>query len=135
MAQSLEGLGRFEISAILAEIFFSKEGGAPFAPFDLFSTLPFKLSKSLGISPPEVAVFIQERVASDIFERVEVATPGYLNFFLKDRFLFEHLESEPGDPEESPLHPLFWEENVGPETFENPLFALRHARDQIACLG
>ena len=132
IAQSLEELGRFELSFVSAEIFFSKEGD--FRDLcDLFTPLPFKLSRTLNLSPLEVAVFIQQRIASDLFERVEAASPGYLNFFLRDRFLFEQLGSEPALPEESPLCPPFWEEDVGPETLENPRFALRHARDQILC--
>ncbi len=40
-----------------------------------------------GQAPLEIAEEIKSKIASDLFEKIEVAKPGFINFFLKPEFL------------------------------------------------
>ncbi len=53
---------------------------------DYTSNVALLIANQLGKSPVEVASMIQERIAFPEIERVEVAGPGHLNFFLSQHY-------------------------------------------------
>ncbi|MGI6423387.1 MAG: arginine--tRNA ligase [Candidatus Dojkabacteria bacterium] len=60
---------------------------------DLTSNIAMQISKELRISPLELAKEISQRYPKDEYvEKVEVAGPGFLNFYLSDRYLVEDIE-------------------------------------------
>ncbi len=51
------------------------------------SNIALMISKLAGKNPMELAELIKEKIVSDEFEKVEVAKPGYLNFYLFQKTL------------------------------------------------
>jgi len=45
-----------------------------------------------GYRPMEIAEQIKSKIKSDLFEKIEVAGPGFINFFLKSEFLQEQVK-------------------------------------------
>ncbi len=63
---------------------------------DYSSNIAFVLSKVLGVTSTEVAKKIVDffgQSNSKIFKKVEVAGPGFLNFFVKDEIFSKNLDS------------------------------------------
>ena len=59
---------------------------------DYSTNVALVLSKNLGKSPREVAEEIKDKIKSDLFSRVEVAGPGFINFFIADKFFVDNLK-------------------------------------------
>lgn len=51
---------------------------------DYASNIAFKVNKQLGPTPIDTANKIIEVINKDIFDKIEVAKPGFINFFLKN---------------------------------------------------
>lgn len=64
---------------------------------DYASSLAFVLAKELGMEPIVVAEKLREEVLrqSDLFARVDVAAPGFINFFIKDEVVIRASEGRP----------------------------------------
>ena len=60
---------------------------------DFSSNICMKLSKSLNIKPNEIAKQIVQNFKNTSVEKVEIAGPGFLNFFLLDKKIPELLEN------------------------------------------
>ena len=63
---------------------------------DYSTNLPLKLSKTLKKNPMELAEKIKDIIMSSdskVFEKVEVARPGFINFFLSKDFLVEEYSN------------------------------------------
>jgi len=59
---------------------------------DYSSNIALKLSKDLGINPREIAEKIKEALSeSELIEKVDIAGPGFLNFFLSKESLNQEL--------------------------------------------
>ena len=89
-----------EINKVVKELFqkeviFSIE--YPESKFgDYSSNVAFSLSKILGMNPREVAEKIAEYFNngnSKFFKKVEVAGPGFLNFFIQDKIFSDNVSS------------------------------------------
>lgn len=62
---------------------------------DYSTNVALALSKSTGVSPRELAeklVEILKKSGEDMFEKVEVAGPGFINFYLSKEFFRESLQ-------------------------------------------
>jgi arginyl-tRNA synthetase len=63
---------------------------------DYATNVAFPLSKTLGKSPKETAEFVVDSLRAelvDVIENVEVAGPGFINFFLKDDIRTDEAEA------------------------------------------
>lgn len=58
---------------------------------DYSTNVAMVLAKGVGKNPRELAEEISSEIKSDLFSRVEVAGPGFINFYLKDSFFIEAL--------------------------------------------
>ncbi len=61
---------------------------------DYSTNVALKLAKKEGKNPMEVAQEISEKVEkaqSDFFEKIEIAPPGFINFFISKEFLQEEI--------------------------------------------
>ncbi len=58
---------------------------------DYSTNVALILAKKLGKNPAEVAKEIKEKIQSDLFEKVEVAGPGFINFFISVKYLQDQL--------------------------------------------
>lgn len=58
---------------------------------DYSTNLAMVLAKKLSKNPLEVAEEIKKNLNSDIFEKVEVVKPGFINFFLSEKVLEESV--------------------------------------------
>ena len=60
---------------------------------DFATNFALKMSKQLGKNPREVATILQEEMKdAAIFEKTEVAGPGFINFFLKKDWLYNNVK-------------------------------------------
>lgn len=59
---------------------------------DYFTNAALVLAKKSGKNPREVADDLVKNIKSDIFEKVEIAGPGFINFFVKDKIYTDYLK-------------------------------------------
>ena len=71
---------------------FSVEGSDDKAHGDYSSNIALVLSKKLGKAPREVAELIRGKIKSDLFSKIEVAEPGFVNFFIADKIFTDNLK-------------------------------------------
>jgi arginyl-tRNA synthetase len=61
---------------------------------DFTTNIALKLSKMLKQKPLDLAKSIIENTSSNEFEKIEVAGPGFINFFLKDQSFLKLLNDD-----------------------------------------
>ncbi|MDB0033874.1 arginine--tRNA ligase [Alphaproteobacteria bacterium] len=61
---------------------------------DFTTNIALKLSKLLKQRPLDLAKLIIKNISSNEFEKIEVAGPGFINFFLKDQFFLKLLNDD-----------------------------------------
>lgn len=104
---------REKVSEAIVKIFHGKlESFSEFLPAEITQTAQkqfgsyqcnssLKLAKALKISPREVATLIVKELAdagaSEMIDKVEIAGPGFINFFLKTSFLSKELMHQLAD--------------------------------------
>ena len=69
------------------DVIFSLDQPEEIAHGDYATNISFPLSKKEGVSPKAYAENVLPRLLetlSDVVEKIEVAGPGFINFFLKD---------------------------------------------------
>ena len=78
-----------DISAdeIEVSLLFDKKG-------DFTTNIALKFSKIFKQKPSDLAKLIINNFSSKDFEKIEIAAPGFINFFLKDQFFFRLLNSQ-----------------------------------------
>ena len=78
-----------DISAdeIEVSLLFDKKG-------DFTTNIALKFSKIYKQKPSDLAKLIINSFSSEDFEKIEIAGPGFINFFLKDQFFFRLLNSQ-----------------------------------------
>ena len=78
-----------DISAdeIEVSLLFDKKG-------DFTTNIALKFSKIYKQKPSDLAKLIINSFSSQDFEKIEIAGPGFINFFLKDQFFFKLLNSQ-----------------------------------------
>jgi len=59
---------------------------------DYSTNVALVLSKKLGKSPRDVAEELRGKIKSNLFSKVEVAGPGFINFFIADKFFIDNLK-------------------------------------------
>jgi len=60
---------------------------------DYSTNVALVLAKKIGKNPMETANLIKDKIASDIFKDIKVAGPGFINFFISDKFFIDTLRS------------------------------------------
>ena len=61
---------------------------------DYATSIPLKLSKILKRSPMEIAKSISHSIESgNIIKNIEIAKPGFINFFLNEKWLLKNIEN------------------------------------------
>ena len=60
---------------------------------DFSSNVAMKLSKKLSKSPLEIANQIKENINSNDINKIEIAGPGFINFYLNKNYLFENVKN------------------------------------------
>lgn len=58
---------------------------------DYASNIAMQLTKELHLSPREIAQTLKDNIKDSKIEKIEVAGPGFLNFFVKKDYLFDNL--------------------------------------------
>ena len=61
---------------------------------DFTTNIALKFSKIYKQKPLDLAKLIINSFSSEDFEKIEIAGPGFINFFLKDQFFFRLLNSQ-----------------------------------------
>lgn len=60
---------------------------------DYSTNVALVLAKKLGKNPSEVAKDIKNKINSNLFKKVEVAGPGFINFFIADKVFIDNLKN------------------------------------------
>ena len=55
------------------------------------------MSKKLGKNPREIAEVIKKKIKSDLFSKIEIAGPGFINFFISDKVFIDNLKKIDGN--------------------------------------
>lgn len=58
---------------------------------DYSSNIALQLSKILKMNPRDIALQIKDNISNSNIEKIEVAGPGFLNFYMKKEYLFENI--------------------------------------------
>ena len=59
---------------------------------DYSTNVALILAKKLGKNPREVAEEIKSKIKSNLFSKIETAGPGFINFFISEKYLQEQLK-------------------------------------------
>lgn len=74
-----------DINDIIIDIPKDKKNG------DYSTNVAFLLTKELKSSPMVIASDIKDRISDEIIDRVEVASPGFINIYLSKKFLLSNI--------------------------------------------
>ena len=77
-----EGLTNIDIDESLENIVIEIPKKEEFGNYS--TNIALILAKKLRESPIEIATKIKENIKNDIFEDIEIAPPGFINFYLKN---------------------------------------------------
>ena len=58
---------------------------------DYSSNIAMQLTRTLKKNPREIAEMIKENIEFDEIDKIEIAGPGFMNFYLKKDYLFENI--------------------------------------------
>ena len=58
---------------------------------DYASNIAMQLARILKKNPKDIALMIKENINSDLITKIEIAGPGFLNFFVKKDYLFDNI--------------------------------------------
>lgn len=58
---------------------------------DYSSNIALQLTKKLKENPKEIALKIKNCIHSDDIEKIDIAGPGFLNFYMKKNYLYENI--------------------------------------------
>ncbi|MDR1733227.1 MAG: arginine--tRNA ligase [Synergistaceae bacterium] len=100
LLKTIENLARAENKALPKDLDFEIERPKREGQGDRATSAALQLAKSFGVSPRDLAVKItammQKELAAagkaDLVEKIEVAGPGFINFFLSKNWLYAVLE-------------------------------------------
>ncbi len=59
---------------------------------DYSTNVALILSKKLGKNSVETANLIKEKIKDDIFKKIEIVSPGFINFFISENYLQKQLQ-------------------------------------------
>lgn len=71
---------------------FSVEVPADKSHGDYSSNVALVLAKKINKNPKELAEEIKNKIKSDLFSRIEIAGPGFINFFVKDEVFLDGIK-------------------------------------------
>ena len=70
---------------------------------DYSSNIALVLSKKLGENPKEVAEEIKNKIGENkLFSKIEIAGPGFINFFIADKVFTDNLKNISREEKNSP---------------------------------
>src|SRR6056297_462536 len=81
-----EGIQLEKIPAIKVEVPREKEHG------DYATNIAMVMAKHFKRAPRQIADLLKENIESDLIEDISVAGPGFINFDLKDKWLYETID-------------------------------------------
>lgn len=84
-AMECGALNRGELPPVLLEVPPKKEFG------DFASNFAMQSAKSLRQNPSQIAAELKNRLTDDFIDHVEIAGPGFLNFYLKGQVIYDTL--------------------------------------------
>ena len=66
---------------------------------DYSSNIAMQLARILKKNPREIATMIKDNIDEEFITKIEIAGPGFLNFFVKNDYLFDNINKvlEQGD--------------------------------------
>ena len=74
-----------DVDKIIVDIPKDKKNG------DYSTNVAFLLTKELKISPMEIANKIKDSISDKMIDRIEIANPGFINFYLSKAFLLDNI--------------------------------------------
>ncbi len=58
---------------------------------DYSSNIALQLTKKLHDNPKNIAIKIKDNIESEYIDKIDIAGPGFLNFYLKNDYLYENI--------------------------------------------
>lgn len=86
-------LAQFQCNGAMAAAKYNKEGQAKKNPREVAQAVIEKLESECGIGSKRTASSEAESANSEIFSKLEIAGPGFINLNITDAFLQEHLSA------------------------------------------
>ena len=74
-----------DVNKIVIEIPKDKKNG------DYSSNVAFLLAKELKSSPMSIANDIKDKISDKMIDRIEVANPGFINFYINKNYLLNNI--------------------------------------------
>ena len=60
---------------------------------DFAVSIALEIGKEIKINPMEVALEIKENLKSDLFEKIEIVNPGFINFFVSEKIIKQEIKN------------------------------------------
>ena len=60
---------------------------------DYSTNLALRLTKILHKNPLEIAQNITNKINSDLFTKIEIAKPGFINFYMDKKYLLDNINT------------------------------------------
>lgn len=60
---------------------------------DYSTNIALKVAKRLNLSPLELAEKIKSKITSPLIKNIEIKNPGFLNFFVDNKYLFDNIHT------------------------------------------
>lgn len=60
---------------------------------DFAISIALEVGKEIKANPMEVALKIKENIKSELFEKIEIANPGFINFFVSEKIIKQEIKN------------------------------------------
>lgn len=91
IAESLDN--EISVEEIIIEVPADKNNG------DFSSNVAMKSCKKLNKKPLEIAEIVKNNIKDELIEKIEIAGPGFINFFVNKNYLLENIKKVLGEKE------------------------------------
>ena len=128
IAESLDN--EISIEEIIIEVPADKKNG------DFSSNVAMKSCKKLNKKPLEIAEIVKNNIKDELIEKIEIAGPGFINFFVNKNYLLENIKKVLGEKENYGKSNIGGSKTVDLEFVSvNPTGVMHLGHTRGACFG
>ena len=128
IAESLDN--EISVEEIIIEVPADKNNG------DFSSNVAMKSCKKLNKKPLEIAEIVKNNIKDELIEKIEIAGPGFINFFVNKNYLLENIKKVLGEKENYGKSNIGGSKTVDLEFVSvNPTGVMHLGHTRGACFG
>lgn len=128
IAESLDN--EISVEEIIIEMPADKNNG------DFSSNVAMKSCKKLNKKPLEIAEIVKNNIKDELIEKIEIAGPGFINFFVNKNYLLENIKKVLGEKENYGKSNIGGSKTVDLEFVSvNPTGVMHLGHTRGACFG